>query len=140
MATKLPRRSTALVVSEDSGLRENLAQWLEDDGIEVTVCAGPRAPHFSCVGLRGEPCPLVGGADLILVDLHPEPGELVDHTSRTELLRHYLSPDRRVVAMVEGSGTVDLPQLDGVALCERLAGRGVVLEMVHQLLGESSSP
>jgi len=37
MATRRRRRSTALVVSEDSGLLENLAQWLEDDGIFFTI-------------------------------------------------------------------------------------------------------
>ena len=41
MATRRRRRSTTLVVSEDSGLLENLAQWLEDDGIGVLVCPGP---------------------------------------------------------------------------------------------------
>jgi hypothetical protein len=41
MATRRRRRSTALVVSEDSGLLENLAQWLEDDGIGVLVCPAP---------------------------------------------------------------------------------------------------
>src|ERR1700687_1947893 len=70
-----PRRkanTTALVVSNDSGLREAVARWLDDDGLQVMICPGPRAPLFSCVGLRGEPCPLVGVADIVLLDLYPE--------------------------------------------------------------------
>jgi hypothetical protein len=138
MGTQLERRTTALVVSEDSGLQENLTQWLEDDGMEVIVCPGPRAPDFSCIGLRGEPCPLVGGADLILVDLHPEPGQLIDLTSRSELVSHYRQHGRHVVAMVDAAATLELPDTDGVAVVERLAERGTLVATVREVLGGGS--
>lgn len=137
MATKRKRRSTALVVSEDSGLLESLTQWLEADGIEVMDCPGPRAPHFSCIGLRGEPCPLVGGADVVLLDLHPEPGQLIDRTGRAGLVSYYRQRGRHLVAMVDAANTLELPGTDGVAVVERLAERGTVVGTVREVLSGS---
>ena len=135
MRTQFENRNTVLVVSEDSGLQENLAQWLEDDGIEVMVCPGPRAPQFSCIGFRGQPCPLLGGADLVVVDLHPEPGLLLDRTRRCDLLKHYQGYGRRVVAVVEAGNNLDFPDATGVATVERFAERAVFLGTVREVLG-----
>jgi len=135
MATKVKRGSTALVVSEDPGLVEGLTRWLETDGIDVIACPGPRAPQFSCMGLRGIPCPLVGAADIVLLDLHPEPGQLVDRTRRTELISYYRQRGQTVLAIVEAAGLVEFPGGDGVAIVDRLAERGELLGAVRDLLG-----
>jgi hypothetical protein len=136
MGTQLDHRSTALVVSEDEGLRATLAEWLEDDGIDVMVCPGPRRPHYSCIGLRGQPCPLIHGADLVLVDLHPESGQLIDSTSRNELVNHYRQLGRRVVAIVDGDTTLDLPATKGLAVVCRLAERGTLVGTVRAVLAQ----
>ncbi len=135
MATKRNRPTTALIVSEDPGLQENLADWLDADGIEAIVCPGPRAPHFSCIGLRGAPCPLMAAADLVLLDLHPEPGLLVDRTRRHDLLDLYRQNGRQVVALVDGATTLDLADTTGVTFVERLETRAAVLETVREILG-----
>jgi DNA-binding transcriptional LysR family regulator len=139
MAEKLTRTGTALVVSEDNGLRDNLAEWLEDAGVQVMICPGPRAPRFSCVGLRREPCALLGVADVVLVDLHPEPGELVDRTSRYMLLEHYRHHGRQVLAIVDGTA-VELDGINGVAVVDRMVQRDLLVGAVRQLIGNASKP
>ena len=128
------RTQTAVVVSEDDGLRQGVASWLEEAGLEVMVCPGPRAPHFTCIGLEGGACPLVAGTDVVLLDLHPEPGELVDNTSRRELLRHYTAAGHRVIAMVDAGASVELPRVAGVTVTERLAERAALVDVVREVL------
>jgi hypothetical protein len=42
-------------------------------GFDVTVCEGPRDDTTDCPVVRGEPCPLVTEADVVLFDLDPAP-------------------------------------------------------------------
>ena len=42
-------------------------------GFDVTVCEGPGDDTTDCPVVRGEPCPLVTEADVVLFDLDPAP-------------------------------------------------------------------
>lgn len=44
----------------------------EEAGVEILGCPGPTSDHTDCPVLRGEPCPLVEGADAILVHHAPD--------------------------------------------------------------------
>ena len=134
MNSKSPK---ALIVSEDSGLRETVGRWLEDDGIEVLTCPGPRAPHFSCIGLRCSPCPLLGDADVVVLDLHPEPGQLADRTGRVALVKLYRENLRPVLVMADETGTA-LPDVDGVAVVGRLADPASLVPTVRELLSQAT--
>ena len=137
MAEKRRRRRTALIVSDDPGLREGVAGWLEDDGLTVMVCPGPRPPEFSCVGLRGERCALLGIADLVLLDLRPEPDDVILGSRRSALVEHYRSHGKEMLALVDGADSLALAEVTGVAFLERHADRGHVLASVHQLIGST---
>ena len=127
------QRPIALIVSDDPGLRDGVARWLEVDGFEAMECPGPRAPHFSCVGLEGKACPLARGAEVVVLDLHPEPGMQVDSTSRTKLVGLYHDLGRPVVAMVDEAASLP-PNVDGVSVVSRLSQRGDLLATVRQRL------
>jgi hypothetical protein len=135
MARKTKSTNTALVVTDDLGLRESLENWLEADGFEAMGCPGPSAPDFTCVGLRGEHCPLVGAADVVLLDLHPEPGELLDQTRRGELVDYYQHNGRHLVVMVDTPTTLDLPDANGAVVIGRITERAALIDTVHEVLG-----
>ena len=40
-----------------------------DAGFEVMVCGGPNVDAHECPVVRGEPCPLMAAADIVLFDL-----------------------------------------------------------------------
>ncbi len=46
----------------------------ERAGLNVAFCSGPGNDPSACPLLRGEPCPLVAGADAVLHDLDPKLG------------------------------------------------------------------
>ena len=115
-----------MVVCEDPGLRESVASWLEAEGMEVLACPGPQAPGFECLGLRGCRCALEAAADIVVLDLHPEPRMHVDTTNRVALVQHYRTNLRPVVVMVDDSAPV-LPEVEGVAMVGRFSDRDRVV-------------
>jgi len=131
------RSYTALVVSEDDGLRASVSEWLDDAGLVVMACPGPHTPDMTCVGLAASACPLARGADVVVVDLHPEPGRLVDDTPRAELARFYRSQGCHVIALMDGAAAVAPPGMEGVAVAERLTERSALVDMVRQTLAET---
>jgi hypothetical protein len=62
-----------LVESPDPGLAISNFDAFRDAGFEVTVCAGPAVDAGECPVVRGEPCPLMAGADIVLFDLDSDP-------------------------------------------------------------------
>jgi hypothetical protein len=44
-------------------------------GFEVSVCGGPTADASECPAVRGEPCPLLDEADVVLFDLDSDLSE-----------------------------------------------------------------
>jgi DNA-binding response OmpR family regulator len=108
-----------LVVEHDAELRDRLGGWLEEAGFEVLVCPGPSQPDYTCVAGRGIPCPLTRAADLVVLDLWLGSDSVLQGTSSTELLSHYLESGKLVVAMA--------PRGDRDEFSKRLLDESVVL-------------
>ena len=62
-----------LVESPDPGLAISDFDVFRDGGFEVTVCGGPAVDASECPVVRGEPCPLMAHADVVLFDLDGDP-------------------------------------------------------------------
>ena len=128
---------SVLVVSSDIGLREQVAAWVEDAGYDVVMCPGPHIPGHSCLGLRGERCPLDAAADLTVLDLHPLGQGLVDRSGRAALVELYRAGGRPVLVLTDELASEPQVEIVGAALLERSANRGEVLESIRELLNPS---
>jgi hypothetical protein len=62
-----------LMESPDPGLAISNFDAFRNAGFEVTVCEGPVADTRECPVVRGEPCPLMTEADVVLFDLDSDP-------------------------------------------------------------------
>ncbi len=100
----MSRTERVLVVEGDPQNRERYGQWLEDNGFEVAICPGPKAPDYSCVGSRNGRCPLVASADVVVLGLDLDSEIEQQGTSAFELLDLYTSADRPVVALGSDPG------------------------------------
>jgi hypothetical protein len=125
---------SVLVVSSDAGLRDQVAAWAEEAGYEVIMCAGPHQPGYSCIGLRGERCPLDAVADLTVLDLHPEGPALSDQTGRAALVKLYQAGGRPVLVLADELSSEPQAETSGAAFLERNANRGALLASVRELL------
>ena len=77
-----------LVESPDPVLAISNFDAFRDAGFEVMVCGGPGVDAHECPVVRGEPCPLMAAADVVLFDLDGEPprrSEMLT-ASRSEVL------------------------------------------------------
>jgi hypothetical protein len=62
-----------LVESPDPGLAISNFDAFRGAGFEVTVCGGPAVDAGECPVVRGEPCPLMARADVVLFDVDGDP-------------------------------------------------------------------
>ncbi|MGV3760325.1 MAG: GNAT family N-acetyltransferase [Actinomycetota bacterium] len=119
-----PRDAPRLLVEGSGGHWRGVAA-AEEAGVQVLGCAGPDAPPGDCPALRGERCPLVEGADAILVS-HPGSSEAWEALRTAHAREH---PDVPVL--------VDLRQDDEAAAGEvDVTGRRVgevLVEMARQV-------
>jgi hypothetical protein len=60
------------VVVEAAGARWHAEDAARAAGMQLLVCPGPTARWSRCPAMRGRPCPLAGGADLIVDAVDPE--------------------------------------------------------------------
>ncbi len=115
------------------------AEWHADDaaraaGYDVLVCPGPGGRWSGCPALRGEPCPLVAGADVVVDALPGRTGEIVLDA------HHRLQPTVPVcVELPVGTepgqpGTTALPRGKG-----DVAVVGVVQRVAHGGTGEGAA-
>jgi hypothetical protein len=77
-----------LVESPDPLLAISNFDAFRDAGFQVMVCGGPGLDAHECPVVRGEPCPLMAAADVVLFDLDGEPprrSEMLT-ASRSEVL------------------------------------------------------
>ena len=71
-------RPRVLLEHRDPSVLDILGDGLEDEGFEVLTCGGPRpevGPGTECPLLRGEVCPGVEGADVVVTSLLVEDDE-----------------------------------------------------------------
>ena len=95
------------VVVEAPGARWPAAMQAQSSGINVMVCPGPRGRHggIRCPELRGEPCPLVRGADAVVVALPSSaPGD-----DRDQLVMAHRTHRRDLPVFVAGPRGTGLP-------------------------------
>lgn len=88
-----------LLVEADATSRGVYGRWLEDCGYDVMTCPGPTAPDYTCVGAREGYCPLVGVADIVVLDLDLDSEIEETGTSASELLGLYTNSGKPVVAV-----------------------------------------
>lgn len=71
------RGHTVLVVEADADERERLGMVLEHGGYDVVLCSGPTGPRYVCIGEREGRCQLIGGSDIVVLDLWLESDALM---------------------------------------------------------------
>jgi hypothetical protein len=90
--------ASVLLVTADPGMREDLGDRLEREGHDVTMCSGPVAPGYRCVGVRGLGCALVGPAEVVVLDMLLPGDDVLEGVSAAELLAFYRASGKPVVA------------------------------------------
>jgi hypothetical protein len=99
--TPTTTRNTVLLVSPDRADRERFGGWLESAGIDPINCPGPNAPEFRCLGTSNCACPLVGLADVAVLDIRRMPGLATPGRPGWRLLRYYLEHGKPVVMIAD---------------------------------------
>lgn len=92
-------KGRVLLVEAEPANRRSYADWLEESGYDVSVCPGPSAPGYTCVGGRRGRCPLVEPADVVVLDLDLDSEIEQEGTSAFELLSLYTDYGKPVVAV-----------------------------------------
>ena len=111
-----------LVVNHDIDLADQEADSLRRSGFEVVQCSGPTG--FACPILRGDPCPAVDHADVLLYDVWAS-GEMGGARALIDGLRD-LHPDIPLILTAPGM------ELDWV----QTEGRHSVIPLVGVPTGE----
>lgn len=127
----LEDRTTILVVEADGAECERFGSWLEAAGYDIAVCPGPTEPDYTCVGSREGVCPLVEGADVIVLDMSTESEAFLLGTAAEELLALYLLSGARVVVLGSHPGDEVEGQLRRI---HRHPDRPELVDAVHSLL------
>jgi CheY-like chemotaxis protein len=92
-------RGTVLLVESDAVEAERISWTLEEAGFEVTLCPGPSAPDYTCVGTRTLECPLAKGTSVVVLDMTLDGEDLMEGTAAEELLDVYILAGHRVIAL-----------------------------------------
>lgn len=98
------------------------------------ACPGPGAPDYTCLGGRGETCPLARAADVVVLDLSLETDEAMRGTPGWQLLLYYVSAGKHVVALCGTEDPVRPPPDDQVAVVRRPARREALMRAVQDLV------
>ena len=128
------RQPAVLVVEGSTVVRDRIGGWLEDAGYEVLTCSGPRRPDYRCVGSAPGGCPLVHGADAIVLDLWLESDAALEGIPAVELLGYYLSSGVPVLALTHTDDPNRLLGLDRLATLGWPPDRRETIETIGSLL------
>ena len=123
-----------LVVEQDRVDRDRVGAWLEQAGFEVLACPGPTEPDYLCVGSIGRSCPLVDGADAVVLDVWLAGDSAVAGTSGVELLDFYLGTGKPVLALRHGADATHEFLAEDLAVIDWPADRREVVETVLALV------
>jgi hypothetical protein len=128
---------SVLVVESDPTAREGYGEWLEAAGFSAVNCPGPTSSQYSCLGIRGLPCPLGHAADIVLLDSRRLPG--LSHKERPgwRLLRYYLKTGKPVVVIADRYRPDRSFRPEQVAVLHGEPGRESILLAVRRMLNES---
>jgi hypothetical protein len=136
-AQATPIQPTVLVVEADKGSRERYGEWLEAAGYQAINCPGPTSAEYSCLGVRGVPCPLGHAADLVLLDSRRVPGLSHKDMAGWRLLRYYLKSGKPVVVIADRYRPDRSFRPEQVAVLNAEPGRESVLLAVRRMLNDS---
>lgn len=130
---------TALLVSDDSGLMGEVGGWLEASGAEVLTCPGPQSNGATCIGLTDRGCPLARAADVAIIDMHPNGGDLVASSDQASLAAYYRGQGCAVIGLLDVGSWLLQPDLAGTAILNRFVGRSELLEAVSEITSHSTN-
>ena len=112
---------------------------LEGAGFDVTMCPGPSGPDYECIGGRGEACPLVSEADVVILDLRLESDEMDQGVPAWQLAITYREAGKPLVVLAGESDPVKLVREPGVAILSRRPDSSALLDAVRSVLAESAA-
>ena len=127
-------QASILLVERSREVRDGIGRWLEEAGYQVLACPGPTGPEYRCVAARGRGCPLVHGADAVLVDLWLESDAVLEGTSAVDLVGSYLGSGLPVVALTHREEPVHLFCEANLATLPWPPDRREMVETVRTLL------
>lgn len=126
-------RESVLVVESDPVNREELSGWLEHDGYDVLMCGGPGAPDYTCLGGRGESCPLACDADLVVLNMHLASDALMQGTPGWMLLLYYFERGKNIIVLNAEPDAVHPFSDEQVTVVQRPVDRASFLRAVAAL-------
>jgi len=133
-------KQTVLIVEHDGNMLDRVGLWLERAGYEVLACAGPSSPSLTCIGSDGGPCPLVDGADLVVLSLWLQSDSLMEGTSSLELLMYYISSGKPIIALSHGPDASHLFVEERLAVLEWPPERAELVETARAMLTVPTQP
>jgi len=89
--------STVLLVEADADERDRFGAWLEDEGFDLLVCAGPTEPDYTCIGARTGACPLAAEATIVILDMSLDSEAVVMGAAAEEHGMYMISGHRVIV-------------------------------------------
>lgn len=132
-----PRGDAPRVLVEAAGHRWSRTSALDASGFEVITCGGPvHRGTVGCPALEGQRCPLVDGADAIVVALRPD-------DPRTEELiaaHRRLRPELRIVVQPPTDLTVEAEPDAGVCRLRAGAPAAELLAAIRDAVLASDRP
>lgn len=131
--SKGPDERAILVVSHDEDQRQAIGSWLMNAGFLALMCPGPLGPDYTCLGGRGLPCPLAGGAGIVVLDMRLGSDVALTGSPGWQLLFYYLERGKRVVALTGDEDPIHPRNDEQVAVLRRPAGRAALLDAVRAL-------
>lgn len=125
--------TSVLIVADDLQERSQIGAWLEGSGFNVISCPGPQGPDYTCLGGRGEHCPLADAADVVVLDLRLSSDEMMTGTPGWELLFFYMALGRKVVALSGCEDSIRPGTDEDVTVLQRRPSREALVSAVRDL-------
>ena len=134
---RLKMQPAVLVVEPDAVVRDRYSDWLESEGFTAINCPGPTGTEFSCLGVRGLPCPLNHAADVVILDTRRLPGVANKGQPGWRLLRYYLKTGKPLVVIADHYRPDRAFRPEQVTVLHAEPGRESMLLAVRRMLVES---
>lgn len=127
-------RTSVLVVEPDRVRRDEIAGWLETEGLDVLMCGGPEGPEYNCLGGRGEDCPLAEVSDTVVLDMQLESDMVMCGAPGWMLLLYYFDRGKQIVALSGPEDSVHALDDEQVTVIPRTADRATLVRAVAHTL------
>ena len=132
--------STAvLVVEHDVDERGRIGRLLESEGYEAILCPGPIAPDYTCLGGRGQSCPLAHEADLVVLNMRLASDVIMKGSPGWQLLVYYMEQGKPIVALSNGEDSVHPLTDDNVTTIRRPPDDRALVKAVRTLAAHAKA-